>query len=202
MKSNVYKRPDKPFRGIVPIYDSVPNRIINPDTPVKLPVIHASSECHVTPPDVSLRMAQYALEVSNADKVNLKFYEPEAGTGNLVKAFMRSGVKNIAATELNMQLYDHLGKHFDIELHHGCSLEMASIFLGNDRFFDGIVSNHPFRSIKKHVKAALSLLVPGGVYVSLVPDSFHLEGAQVMERLPRGTFITTNVSTKIIRFIN
>jgi len=63
--------------------------------------------------------------------------------------------------------------------------------------------NPPFKAIKKHINAALSLLGTDAhdtaVLVALVPVTFNHDEAETLEELPRDTFSTAQVSTKIIR---
>ncbi len=63
--------------------------------------------------------------------------------------------------------------------------------------------NPPFKQIRQHMKAALSLLGKAGhdkaVLVALVPITYQHEDAETMEELSRDTFSTAQVSTKIIR---
>ncbi|MBL4656965.1 MAG: hypothetical protein JKX73_03120 [Flavobacteriales bacterium] len=64
--------------------------------------------------------------------------------------------------------------------------------------------NPPFKKVRQHIKAALSLLGNGGhdcaVLIALVPITYQHEDMETLEELPRDTFSTAQVSTKIIRF--
>ena len=63
--------------------------------------------------------------------------------------------------------------------------------------------NPPFRELRKHVAAALSLLGRGGhdaaTLVALVPVTFEHPDAEHLETLPPDTFSPARVHTKIIR---
>jgi len=67
--------------------------------------------------------------------------------------------------------------------------------------FSRIVMNPPFRAVKAHIKAALSLLAAqDAVLIALVPITYEHELADPLQDLPRDTFSTAQVSTKLIRF--
>ncbi|MNE94482.1 hypothetical protein D3C80_1924490 [compost metagenome] len=64
--------------------------------------------------------------------------------------------------------------------------------------------NPPFREVKKHMNAALSLMGQGGhmeaaVLVALVPVTYNHDDAETLEYLPATTFANAKVNTKIIR---
>ncbi|CTQ47615.1 hypothetical protein LAL4801_06077 [Roseibium aggregatum] len=64
--------------------------------------------------------------------------------------------------------------------------------------------NPPFSQVRKHMKAARSLLGRNGhqgpsTLVALVPITFEHEGAETMDILPEDTFSTCRVRTKIVR---
>ncbi|WP_298966662.1 hypothetical protein [uncultured Roseibium sp.] len=66
--------------------------------------------------------------------------------------------------------------------------------------------NPPFSQVRKHIKAALSLLGRNGhdepaVLVALVPITYEHEDAETLETLPEDTFSTCTIRTKIIRIV-
>ena len=70
--------------------------------------------------------------------------------------------------------------------------------------FPRILMNPPFRDVRKHVAAALTLLGRGGhveaaTLVALVPVTFDHPEAEHLETLPPDTFSTARVHTKIVR---
>lgn len=65
--------------------------------------------------------------------------------------------------------------------------------------FAGVLINPPFSEVKAHIRAALSVLAPGGVLVGLVPVTFDYPTAEELERLPSDTFAAARVNTKLIR---
>lgn len=69
--------------------------------------------------------------------------------------------------------------------------------------FPRIVMIPPFRAVKKHLAAALSLLGRSGhdcaTLVALVPITYEHEEAEELEELGRDTFPAAAVYTKIIR---
>jgi hypothetical protein len=70
--------------------------------------------------------------------------------------------------------------------------------------FPRIVMNPPFRNVKHHMKAAITLLdkcsFTSAVLVALVPVTYEHGLAETLEILPHDTFASTTVHTKIIRF--
>ncbi|WP_205949700.1 hypothetical protein [Paracoccus sp. SM22M-07] len=86
---------------------------------------------------------------------------------------------------------------------HGCFLEYADEVKGRVEF-PRIIMNPPFRAVRKHIAAVLSLLGRGGhaepaTLVALVPLTFEHPEAEHLETLPPETFSTARVHTKIIR---
>jgi hypothetical protein len=86
-----------------------------------------------------------------------------------------------------------------------CFLEYAEEWAGRGDY-PRIIMNPPFKQVRKHMAAALSLLGRGGhscpaVLVALVPITFQHEDSLLMEELPNDTFSSCQVCTKIIRLI-
>lgn len=186
---DIYKRPAGPRRMAIPQPREVGEGRKPPPAPV---VVDRATECHVTPPGVALRMAQY-LEVEPGQNV----LEPSAGTGNLIQALRDAGtcLPMIGAVEQHNTLCDALRERFPrLALHQRCFLEFAGIVALQ---FDRVLMNPPFKTARKHVEAGERLLRPGGVLVALVPITFK-RGA-TLEELPTNTFASAKVWTKIIR---
>ncbi|MCG7625950.1 hypothetical protein MHM97_21530 [Epibacterium sp. Ofav1-8] len=85
---------------------------------------------------------------------------------------------------------------------HRCFLEYADEVKGQAEF-PRIIMNPPFRGVRKHITAALSLLGRGGhaepaTLVALVPVTFEHPEAEHLETLTPDTFSTARVHTKII----
>jgi hypothetical protein len=86
---------------------------------------------------------------------------------------------------------------------HSCFLEWAEEVKGRAEF-PRIIMNPPFREVRKHITAALSLSPrrprrTGKTLVALVPVTFDTPEAEELETLPPDTFSTARVNTKIIR---
>lgn len=184
----MYRRPDKPLFVAIPKRDWRERQI--PDAPAPKPVeVWAGTECHVTPPEIARRMADYL------GRPGRQVLEPSAGTGSLFRALLEAGH---APGDITM-----------VEMHH--ALAGALQALGNvvcadfldfartcERKFDQIIMNPPFRKARQHVAAARALLEPGGTLVALVPVTFEAEGMETLETLPADTFELAKVYTKII----
>ena len=161
------------------------------------------SECHVTPLAVARRMVSYLGETG--DFLTL---EPSAGSGNLIQALYDSGHSSneLVAIERHHTLCAEIRKRFKgnqaINPINECFFEYAERVKGLGEY-PRIIMNPPFKKVKAHLRSALSLLGPGGhdraVLVALVPITFHHDEAETLEELPRDTFSTVQVSTKIIR---
>ena len=199
MKPSIYKRPDKPLRVRNRKRRDFTMSISKPE--VQEPImVDRSSECHVTPPDVAIRMVDY-LDAS-PDQMTL---EPSAGTGNLIQALLDSGHshRGIVPVELNHTLATKLYARFKINVIHECFLEYAK--RSSQVEFSRVIMNPPFSKVKQHVNAALSLMGNDGhstqVLVALVPITFEHPEQKIMEILPPTTFSTAKVHTKIIRII-
>jgi hypothetical protein len=192
----IYSRPKKPL--------TIPVRKrgeVAPLEVVKAPEIIAvdrATECHVTPDDVAGRMVDYLGPVG--DYLTL---EPSAGTGQLARALLASGH---SPQELTMIERHHALAAMVRKIGptiHGCFLEYADEVKGRAEF-PRILMNPPFREVRKHIAAALSLLGRGGhtepaTLVALVPVTFEHPEAEHLETLPPDTFSTAKVYTKIIR---
>ena len=176
-----------------------------PPQPVEVIAVDRSTECHVTPIDVAARMVSYLGPVGDYPTL-----EPQAGTGNLIRALYDAGYSRHALTaiERHTSLCAAIRRRFHdeqtIDPMNQCFLEYAEDAAGNVEF-PRIVMNPPFRKVKSHVAAALSLLGRGGhdvaTLVALVPITFLHDDAEVLEELSTNTFSSAQVSTKIIRFM-
>lgn len=194
MHKSVYVRPAKPMRlAITPRRETA--RVIAP-APVPLYVDRAT-ECHITPPDVAALMVDYL----GADEGGLTL-EPSAGTGALLRALIGAGYDpaRLVAVERHNTLAARLSGEEAAQIYNRCFLEYAREREGGFGF-SRIVMNPPFRAVKAHIKAALSLLAnEDAVMVALVPITYEHELAEPLQRLPRDTFSTAQVSTKLISF--
>ncbi len=202
MKKAVYRRPNKPSRMTV-----IPRRRDSQGLePLRVPeVVEVSrqSECHVTPLPVAARMVEYLGPVGDFLTV-----DPQAGTGNLIQALYDSGHSpcETVAIERDASLCATLRKRFTgnhyVDPIHRCFLAYEDEFRGRVEF-PRILMNPPFRQVRQHMTAALNLLGRHGhsvaTLVALVPITYEHDEAEELERLPRDTFPTVNVSTKIIR---
>ena len=199
MKKSVYQRPNKPARKGVYKRERVPDRA--PFQAPPLLEVHRSTECHVTPTDVAARMVEY-LEPERTDLI----CEPQAGTGNLIAALLDYGIsiKNINAVEKNQELYQLLVQRFPggLNLYSGCFLDYAALMSRRIRC-TRVITNPPFKEVRKHMDAAVDLLGCGNggrsILVGLVPITYQHPLAETLEELPITTFPSAAVHTKLIK---
>jgi hypothetical protein len=187
----MYSRPNKPLVKPVPARDWRERTIEVGSLPGPV-VVHAGSECHVTPSDVATYMASLFGDLRGIDVL-----EPSAGTGNLARAVLDVGCEPARLTM--------------VEMHTSLAVGLQSIgrvecadFLDWARAaprFSAIIMNPPFSRVKAHISAALSLLKPEGLLVALVPSTFQSDKFEDVERLPVDTFAAAKVHTKIIRSV-
>lgn len=195
MKRSVYTRPNKPLS--IPVKRRRDRGPLERQELAQPVTVDKATECHVTPDDVARRMVEYLGPVG--DYLTL---EPSAGTGQLVRALLASGHSDCELTmiERHNTLAAELRPLGSVI--NRCFLEYAEETEGRAEF-PRIIMNPPFREVRKHMQAALSLLGRGGhgcaTLVALVPVTYQHHEAEEMERLPDDTFSTARVNTKIIR---
>ncbi|ELH0870629.1 hypothetical protein ACPF3S_003196 [Vibrio cholerae] len=200
MDRSIYSRPDKPtFKRVVKrerfqigtssAFDEIKACDFTVDS---------STECHVTPPNIALRMFDYALDYG-AD-VGGMWGDPQCGTGNLVQAMLDRGVpcENVVAIERHLKLASYTASRFNnlVDVKAECFLEFDKTSK-----VDVVLTNPPFSTVKKHMNATLDWLAPNGIIIALVPITYSHPGMITLEELPKGTFVTANVMTKIIAII-
>lgn len=198
MKQSLYTRPNKPRRIEVKKREDAPE--MARDSLPELLEVDAYSECHITPQPTGEDMASYLYD---ADGLIL---EPQAGTGELIEALNFAGydLKRVVAVERNIKLMNSLHDRFEDNLNEivsDCFLEFAHRVQGRI-FYPNIIMNPPFKAVKKHMKAAISLLSrtdSDACLVALVPVTYEHPKAELIETLPDTTFSTAKVNTKIIR---
>lgn len=192
MKPSVYKRPAKPL--YMPVTRRRDFEALRKPEAVEILTVDRATECHVTPPEVAARMVDYL----SGDGSTL---EPSAGTGNISRALLAGGQdpSDLVQVERHIKLAGTLGGFGSVI--NRCFLEYAAEARGQVEFAR-VIMNPPFSDVRKHVAAALSLLVPGGCLVALVPVTFRHDDAEELEMLPSDTFPTAKVYTKIIRIFS
>jgi len=198
MDASVYQRPRKPKQMLVTRRDRIDEQGgSRPAEPVE---VWKGTECHVTPSEVAQRMVGY-LEAGQ-DCLTL---EPSAGTGNLMQALLDSGhsALELIAVEQSQELCKTIRARFKGEIDPICRCFLNYAEEANAwGEYPRIIMNPPFRAVKKHMDAALSLLGQGGhdlaVLVALVPITYQHPEAITHEVLPNDTFSTAAVNTKII----
>jgi len=195
-RPSIYSRPDKPLRiAVRPRSDFEPLGTVEIAEPV---IVDKFTECHVTPSDVAARMVEYLGPVG--DYLTL---EPSAGTGQLSKALLAAGHSRHELTQVERHITLAGGLHQFGPVINRCFLEWAAEVAGRVEY-PRVIMNPPFREVRKHIAAALSLLGRGGhaepaILVALVPVTFEHSSAETLETLPVDTFATAKVVTKIIR---
>ena len=203
MDSSVYVRPNKPKHVTAP--EKVELEPIEFSEAPKPVVVHASTECHVTPPAIAARMVEL-LELESDDKV----LEPSGGTGNLVQAVITTGhdVGRITIVEREYSLVQVLLEKFSLKgldaqpprFHHEDFLSWAEARYEAGYRYEKIIMNPPFKHVKAHMEAARKLVRFTGVLVAVVPTSFDHPSYKDVETLPSDTFSTCKVFTKIVRY--
>lgn len=198
MKPSVYARPNKPLTLPVTRRQDFP-KLEKIEAP-EIIAVDAFTECHVTPPDVAARMVEYLGR--QGDYLTL---EPSAGTGNITRALLASGHSRyeLCQIERHNRLASGLYKYGPVI--NRCFLEYAAEARGKVEF-PRIIMNPPFREVRKHIAAAISLMGRHGhaepaCLVALVPVTFKHDAAEELETLPNDTFATARVYTKIIRIM-
>lgn len=171
----------------------------------ELVTVDRSTECHVTPPDVAARMVEYMGHLPGGNLAEIGtpgrglILEPSAGTGNLSRALVNAGLpaSRIVQVERHIKLAEGLREFGSVA--NSCFLEYAQHNAAARVTFSGVIMNPPFSDVRKHVKAARSLLAKGGTLVALVPVTFETDSMETLEQLADDTFSTAKVRTKIIR---
>jgi phospholipid N-methyltransferase len=203
VKQSLYARPDKPRFMAVNSREDAPE-MARPQ-PVEILEVDSRTECHITPEREAAYMVD-CLELGGGEPV----LEPHSGTGSLIQALLDDGhtAKKITAIELNLSLCGVVRERFTGEQKinpiQSCFLEYAAEKKGKISF-PRIILNPPFRGVKKHMKAALSLLHKGdyesAVLVALVPITYTHPEAETCDILENDIFPNAKVNTKIIRII-
>lgn len=191
MDARHYQRPDKPLT--IPVRDWRHRVEVQPPAaPQPVLTLDRSTECHVTPPAVAQRMVDYLNPAAEA-----LIGEPSAGTGQLVQALLEAGhpIQGILCIEQNHTLAAYLQQRFA-----GLAVRQQDFLSLTEACFDGLLMNPPFAkgAAKKHLAHAQGLVKPGGRIIALVPANLDYPAAQTLERLPRGTFSSTDVLTQLI----
>ena len=196
MEFNVYQRPNKKCKIDVRKRELAHNAPIQ-NTNIKIIEVDKNTECHITPDKESLKMVDYLGYISEGSRI----LEPQAGTGQLIKALLERGVNvsQITAIERNVSLMQSTAEKYQgLDIVNDCFLEYSKFY--NDKKFDFILSNPPFKNKQKHVKACIDLLDENGVMVALVPTTFFYKGFIDLENLSNDVFRTARVNTKIVYF--
>ncbi len=200
MNASIYTRPNKPIFKKVTRH-TIEQKLILPEVNQVSISVDKSTECHVTPFNEAGYMVD---ELELCDGMSL--CEPSAGTGNLINAVYDSGFtdyKNITVIERHYSLCEYMRNRWEgnqsLTPIQSCFLEYAEEAAAKGVSFSRIIMNPPFRKIKLHIEAALSLLGSGGILVALVPVSFEHNEAHTLKVLEKGIFSTTNVICKIIK---
>lgn len=191
MNPACYKRPAKPLTSSarVPTLADLDQGGRPTRAPILPPLsVPADLECHVTPEHVAHRMAHALPDMDGRDVL-----EPSAGTGKLLDALR---LVHPGARVQAVEVYRPLWQRLTDAGHRATCGDFAEWAASTSQRFDGVLMNPPFRKVRAHVKAARSLLKPGGVLVALVPVTF--DGGQELERLPPDTFAAARVSAKLI----
>lgn len=192
----IYSRPAKPLT--IPVRARRDAPALSLDTVPEVIAVDRATECHVTPDAVARRMVEYLGPVG--DYLTL---EPSAGTGQLARALIASGHSRNELTLIERHHALAASLRGIGPTLHRCFLEYADEVRGAAEF-PRVIMNPPFRDVRKHVAAALSLMGRGGhadpaTLVALVPVTFDHPEAEHLETLPPDTFAAARVHTKIIR---
>ncbi len=196
MNSSAYTRPNKPKYIEVRRRDAA---VAPPPLVVAEPIsVDSATQCHVTPAEVAARMADYLGLPEDTTAL-----DPQGGTGNLVAALVDAGYTSIITVERHHALRQVIENRFSdsvaqVLAFQDCFLEYARY---NPRKHRRIITNPPFKGIKAHMDAALSLLEEDdAAMVALVPVTYHHDEAELLETLAPDTFPHLRVNTKLIIF--
>lgn len=197
MDSSVYTRPKKPKS----IFRERRDDIEKPDfskTPEPV-VVDATTECHVTPPEIAARMVDYL------DYEMGGVLEPSCGTGNLIQAMLEHDFyidpADITAIERHHNLVEVCERRFNNEIY-PIQADFLEYEPPKNVLFDYVLMNPPFKKVKQHIEKALSMLSAGGVLVAIVPITYQNPKMVELEILSNSTFPTAKVNAKIIRIFN
>lgn len=124
-----------------------------------------------TPSKVADLMIVNGIYHCNNKNLDMAILEPSCGEGVIVQRLLARGMKNITAIEM-----------YPIRKFSLFELQRAYVHFSQCDFleanfaylFDFIIMNPPFDNALVHIEKAISLLNPGGVLVSLVPESESL----------------------------
>lgn len=197
MDAGVYTRPNKPL--FKPVTSRRKSKF---DTPTSIasesPIfVSQQTECHVTPPDVANEMVELAFHLGA--KTCSIWCDPQCGTGNLLVAMLDNGVdiQNIIAVERERDLLNSTQTRiFGLgNARHACFLEESHRLIA-----DVIITNPPFRQVRRHFEASIRSLSDTGLVVALVPETFDYPGITVLKHLGANTFNTAKVRTKIVAY--
>ncbi len=196
-RPSIYTRPAKPLT--IPVRKRGEPAPLDVSEVPEVIAVDKATECHVTPDDVARRMVEYL--GPPGDYLTL---EPSAGTGQLARALLATGHSPCELTMIERHNTLAAGLHSIGPTINRCFLEYAEQVKGCAQF-PRIIMNPPFKQVRQHIAAALSLLGRGGhsdpaTLVALVPVTFQHEEAEHLGDLPDDTFSTARVRTKIIRF--
>ena len=100
---------------------------------------------------------------------DMQILEPSCGTGALISALLENGQDKITAIERSIELAQLTSDRYSLPVHTGCFLEYAEQTTAR---FHRVIMNPPFKKVKLHMRAALSLLDTGGKLIALVPITY------------------------------
>lgn len=201
MDSSVYQRPNKPLFKTVSRRQEAP-AMARPKRHT-VTTVHTSTECHVTPLPTAQLMVDYFYDLRAEDKI----LEPHFGTGNLISALLDDGIdpNQITGIERATALHTLTRERFtdseELTLINSCFLEYAAN--ANNTRYNRIIMNPPFRKVKQHMNAAISLLdVHRAQLIALVPITYDHPKMDTLEVLPNTTFDHIKINTKLISIEN
>ena len=205
MDKRVYTRPNKPVAmTVTPRRAATPPQAGGEAINTAMVEVDRDTECHVTPMAVAHRMVDYLGGVG--DYLTL---EPSAGTGNLLGTLLEQGQSpyELVAIERHYGLCKVIRQRFSttrpMTAINECFLTYAKKAHARIEY-PRIIMNPPFKKVRQHMQAALSLLGKAdhseAVLVALVPVTYQHEDMEIMEVLPSNTFASTTLSTHIVRF--
>lgn len=197
-RPSIYNRPNKPlYTTVTRRRDPAPLPTLDLAAPV---MVDKATECHVTPADIAARMVEYLGPCG--DVMTL---EPSAGTGQITRALLAAGQSKFEICQIERHHALAAQLHKLAPVLNRCFLEYAEEARGKV-MFPRVIMNPPFSQVRRHIKAALSLMGDTGHQetprlVALVPINFDHQDAETLETLPPDTFALAKVNTKIIRIM-
>jgi 16S rRNA G966 N2-methylase RsmD len=164
------------------------------------PRVVVAHQLFQTPPSLAARLVDLLGDIRG-----LCCLEPSAGLGRLADELHARGAVEVVAVDVAPQCCETLSKGRQwLTVHHADFLTLSPDTFGR---FDFIAMNPPFtmRADIRHIKHAVSFLLPGGILAGLCMAGSKREQelrpmCKTWEEVPAGTFKESNTGVATILF--